>query len=83
MAKTRKKDHCTGLPASWVLTQKINKHCKQHDAEYVAQTKSKWIVDWEFYVNMRKDISFIPAALIGAGAAIGGIWFWYRRKWLK
>lgn len=79
----REKDHCTGLPASWSLTQKINKHCKKHDDDYVAQTQSKWRVDWEFYKGMREDISLLPAATIATGAAIGGLWFWYRRKWFR
>ncbi len=34
-------DHCTALPSSWKLTKKINKHCLQHDIDYLAQVKAK------------------------------------------
>ena len=74
------RNHCTALPNHWKLTQKINKHCLQHDIDYVEQVKPKWLADYDFYKGLRQDCYFITAFIIASLASIGGIWFWYRRK---
>lgn len=73
------RDHCTALPDKWV-TEEMNACCLAHDNAYVTQALPKYQADWEFYQCLSKEIDFLPAVVLAGLAAIGGICFWYRRK---
>jgi len=72
------RNHCTATPD--FIAQSINECCLAHDKAYVAQV-DKMVADIEFVNCVAGVYGYIPAIAIGSIASIGGVWFWYRRKY--
>jgi len=71
------RNHCTATPE--IIAEQINHCCLKHDEAYVAQV-DKIKADIDFYNCVADAIGIIAAIIIAGAAAVGGIWFWYRRK---